>query len=231
MKLSSLLAVLAISALTFAVALPAKAQGGGGGGQGGGQRRGGRGFGPQTPWSLVNRDDVKKDIQLTDDEKTKLDAAQADMRSKMQEMRQNGGQGGDRAAMMAAFQKMQEEYATTVKGILTPAQQDRLVQIYIQLNGSSAVANADVQKKLNLPAETVAKIKALQDAQQKANADLRAKAQSGEIDRAQIGELMQKNNEIMKTELEKVLTDDEKAKLKAAGGAPFTADAPPAGGQ
>jgi hypothetical protein len=210
------------------------AQGGGGGG---GQRgmRGMRGFGGGSPAMLLNRTDVQKDLKLTDDQKTKLAAARQDMQDKMRAAFQNGGGGGqpDQAAMqarMAEMQKMQADFATTVKGILTPEQADRLLGIFVQLNGTNAITNAEVQSKLGLTSDQTAKIKALQDGQMKATQELGQKMRNQEIDMQAFQDTMKKNNDTMKSELEKVLTDDQKSKLKALEGAKFEAEQQPGRG-
>ena len=193
-----------------------------------GQRGGMRGGAGQGMYGLLQRSDVKKDLNLTDDQKTKLGVASDDMRSKMQQAFQDAG--GDRSKMQDIMKKMTDEMATSVKGILTPEQQTRLKQIYIQTSGNAAITDPDVAKDLNLTSDQQSKIKALQEGQAKANQDIFAKMQSGELDRSAIRPLMEKNQQTMKDELGKILTDAQKTKLTAMGGAPFKADPDPVQG-
>lgn len=237
MKLKSLMLSFAVAGLVFGSVATALAQGGGGGGFGGGFGRGPRGMfgmGGGSPWMLLRRDDVKRDLKLTDDQKTKLEDAQKAMMANFPRPQGGGGTpptDAERAAMREKFTKAAEEMTKTIKGILTPDQADRVVQIYIQINGVTSITSSDVQAKLGLSAEQIAKVKALQEAQQKANQDIRAKVQSGELDQSAVQELRKKNDDIMKSKLDDILTADQKEKLKTAGGAPFTADPePPRGG-
>ncbi len=225
---------IATGALMVLVAISmAQGQGGGGGRQGGGQRMGGRGGGMGSPASLINRADVQKDLAITDDQKTKLKDLQAKQMEEMQAQRQAGGGGGgggfDREAMMKAMKERQEKNEKAVNEILTPEQQKRLKEIYVQLAGGSAILNEGIQKDLELTDDQKTKIKDLQTKQQEANAELRTKMQNQEIDRQQMQDIQKKNNDALKEELIKVLTADQAAKFKAMAGKEFKAD-PPAGG-
>lgn len=185
-----------------------------------GPRRGG--FGPETPYNLVQRKDVGKEIKLTDDQAAKIRLAQDDMRSKMQQIFQDNQ--GDFDAARKAMPKVIEDFNTQVKGILNADQFTRLLQIYIQRAGTMSVTDADVQKTIKLTDDQIKQIKDLQAKQQEANGQLFQKVQSGEIDRSDVGGMMQKNNDILKTSIEKLLTDENKAALKTAAGEPFTFD-------
>ena len=189
----------------------------------------GGGFGPQTPYTLVTRKDVGKELKLTDEQTTKLQAAQADMRQQGMQAFQDSG--GDFEAAMKTITKLNDGFATMVKGTLTAEQFTRLLQTFIQRAGTMSVTDSDVQKLLKLTDDQVKHIKDLQDKQNAANRSLGEKMRNGELDRSEIGPLMQKNTEALKTAIEKVLTDDNKTALKAAAGEAFTFDpAEPFGG-
>ena len=218
------LASLAVVSTAFAQTSPPPAggQGGGGGrmrGQGG-QRGGQRGGGGM--YGLLSRPEVQTELKLTDDQKQKLTDAQTAMRSKMQASFGQGASTADATARAAAMKQMQDDYSTSVKGILSGDQLGRLKQIYLQQQGMRAVLDPDVQKSLALSSDQIAKIKALQANEQKANADIREKVQAGTLDRNASRETTQKNNQIMTDELGKILTADQKSKLSALGGAPFS---------
>jgi len=221
-------AVLAIGAVAFA-------QGQGGGGGGG---RGGGGFGMRgmqgrgsTPLSLVNREDVQKDINLSADQKTKLtslrDKQQEEMRAAMENMR---GGGGDREEMMKQMRAFQEKNDKAIAAILTEEQNKRIREIWIQLNGNRAITDEKVQTELGFSAEQKTKVKDLQTKQQEAMQGLMERMRNQEIDRDQMREIQTKNSETMNAELGKVLTADQAAKLKTMGGKPFKATEQPRGG-
>ncbi len=225
---------LILIAATAALVTGALAQGGGGFGQG---RRGG--FGPGgDPVQMTGREDVQKDLALTDDQKTKL----SELREKVQQKRQEAMQaareaaGDDREAMMKAMQttmaKLTEENTAAVNAILTPEQAKRLKEITVQFVGVRIVTtNKAIAKELAITDEQKAKFDDLNKRQQTAMQETFQKIQNGEIERSQMQEIMTKNNKIMDEEINKVLTDAQKAKLKEMGGKPFTrVDAPPPGG-
>jgi Spy/CpxP family protein refolding chaperone len=212
-----------------AIVCGAMAQGGGGQG-----RRGG--FGPPDSLQLTGREDVQKDLVLTDDEKAKL----SDLRDKAQQKRRDAftaareSAGDDRDAMMKAIQaanaKLSDENNAALAAILTADQARRLKEILVQFIGVQIVtSNKDVQKDLGITDDQKAKFTDLQAKQRTAMTEAFQNAQG---DQAVIREAMTKNNKIMEDEINKVLTDAQKAKLKDMGGKPFTrVDPPPGGGR
>jgi hypothetical protein len=244
MKISSkAISVIVISVLGISVAL---AQGGGGRGQGQGR---GAGFGQRgnqnSELSLLNRKDVQKDLGLTDDQVTKLD----EYRTKNQPQRGggaggNGGGGGNRgnggggggnrgggqmteeqrAAMMKAAAERREKTRKDLLEIISEAQLKRVDEISLQLQGNLAIQSPETQKALGLSTDQVAKVQDLQKKQQEANMALFQKLRDQEISQEDMRSSMTKNNDVMKTELGKILTADQAAKLKAMQGKPFTAD-------
>lgn len=221
MFLKKLIVIVAVAALVGS----AIAQPGGGGGR---QRGGGRGGNMNTPVGLLNRADVQKDLAITDDQKAKLTEIRTASRQKMTDARQAAGD--DQQAMHAAMQKVTEEISKDQLAVLTDDQKKRLMEIFVQVRGTQSILNADVQKALELSDDQKTKITDLQKRQQQANQEIRAKQQDQSIDQQEAQAQMQKNNKVLADELEKVLTDAQKAKLKDMGGKPFVADPPAAGG-
>lgn len=217
---------LIVAATFLASAALVMAQGGGGGGRGGfGGQRGG--FGGGSVMQLLGRNDVQKDLKLTDDQKKAVEAAQAKQREQMQammeEMRNGGGQ-MDREAMQKMMAENTAKQNKEAEKILTPEQWKRAKQIQIQLAGAGAVLLPDVQKELGLTQEQLDKIKALQAKQQEANNAIMEKMRNQEIDREEAQASRTKNNEIFNAELQKILTDANKAKLKELEGPKFAAE-------
>ena len=217
-----------------------------GGGQGRGQGRGGFGQGRgggMTPMTLLMRGDVRKDLELSEEQISKVEALQPQrgqggagggQRGQGGGQGQGGGgqrQGGgqmtdeQRAAMQEAARKRAEEQKTAIAGILSPAQVTRLTEIGYQLQGNMAILQADTQKALGLDEKQIAAVKDLQSKQQEANQALFQKMRDQELTREELTEKMTKNMDIMKAELGKILKADQAAKLKAMGGTkPFVAD-------
>ncbi|MCB0826371.1 MAG: hypothetical protein KDC26_09295 [Armatimonadetes bacterium] len=236
----TLLTLIAVSVLAIGAVAPASAQGRGqGGGQqgGGGQGRGqGGGFGGQrggmmgggaSVAQLVGRADVQKDIKLTDEQKTKIEKINADAQAQRQAMfeeMRNGGGGGDRQAMMSQFQKMQEDIDKKVEAVLTAEQKTRITQIKVQLQGARALMDNKIQNELKLSVDQKKKIEDLRAKQQQAMQEVMRRVQDQEIQREDVGPLMEKNNKIMDEELMKVLNDDQKKVFADMKGPEFKAD-------
>jgi hypothetical protein len=200
----------------------AMAQDGGGRRQRGGGQRGQGQQGGQ----VVFRSDVQADLQLTDEQKTKLTEYRTSMRGNRQRGQgggggNGGGQGANREEMLARRAEQQKKLAE----ILTPEQVKRLKEIQIQMAGPQAVLDAEVQKELGLDAAQVKKIEDLQKTFREANQAVQQRVRSQEIDREKAAEARKTNNEALKTEITKILTAAQQEKLKTLGGKPFKADA------
>lgn len=196
--------------------------------QGGGMRMMMRGGGNLL--QLARREDVAKELNLTSDQKTKLDDLQQSMREEMRaQFQSSGGNAGggqpDQAAMQKVFQDMQEKQKTAMAGILSVDQMTRLKELSIQRQGNNAIMDPDIQTALGLSADQKSKIKDLQDKQMEAMQAVMEKVRNQEIDPSEARTTFQKNNDVMKTELGKLLTADQAKKLADMGGKPFTFDA------
>jgi hypothetical protein len=197
-----------------------------------GRRMGGFGGGNNSTF-LLRRTDVQADLQLSADQKTKLDALMTSMRGNRGN-RGAGGQGGqgggtpptdaERQARRAEMESQRAEMQKNVNAILTPAQTSRLKEISIQLSGNMAIMQDDVQSNLGLSVDQKAKVKSLQDKMSEASQSIFQKMQDNSITRDDAMKSFQKNGEVMKEELGKVLTRSQAEKLKSMGGAPFKAD-------
>ena len=198
-----------------------------GGGAGRRMMMGGPGGG--SPAMLLQRDDVQADLALTDDQKVKLkdigEGTGEKMRTAFQEAR---AQGIERDQMGKVMEKIMTEVMKEVNAVLTPDQQKRLKEINVQFNGNRSVNQADVAKDLAITDAQKEKLKALNDKMREASTALMEKARGGEIQWTELGPIMEKNNKALDAEIEKILTEDQKKKLKEMGGKPFVRkDEPP----
>lgn len=168
------------------------------------------------------REDVAKELKLTDDQQKKLLAVQDEQRQKMMDMFQGGGfDPSDREKMQKVIGDMMKESEKKINEVLDDSQEKRLKQLSIQRQGNAAIMQEDVQTELKLTDAQKSKIKELQTKQQEAMQATMEKMRNGEIERDQIRDIMQKNQKIMNDELGKVLTTEQAAKLKEMGGAAF----------
>jgi hypothetical protein len=181
---------------------------------------------------LLQRSDVQTELKLSDDQKSKLEA-----------MRPARGQGGNRgggggnggggnggggqrpAQDPEAMAKAAAEREKTTLEVLSPEQTKRLLELYIQRVGSRAVIRADVQEALKINSTQKEKIAELQKNQREANQAVMEKVRNGEIERTALADIQKKNDSILQDELNKILSAEQKEKLKSMGGAPFKFDA------
>jgi len=206
----------------LAIAVMSQAQGGGRGMmmQGGGGN----------PLMLLNREDVKKDLALTDDQSEKLAAFndQGAMRDRFMKAMQDSGVSMEdmrteegRKKMQPLMEKMQADMKKEVEAILTPAQVKRLGEINVQFNGNRSVLQKDIAKAVGLTEDQNKSVAELQKKQQDAMRGLFQKVQSGEMTMEDVQATRKKNDEILDTEIGKLLTEAQKAKLKEMGGKKF----------
>lgn len=239
--IKSFMVVALASVMAFAVAQD-QGQGGqgrrAGGGFGAGMQRGNRGGGLL---QLALRADVQKDIAVTDEQKTKLEALRPARGQRGGGAGGNGGGGnggtrngggaGGGQVDMEAMRKAQEERAakekTDLAAILSADQMKRLDEISVQLQGNRALQNEKTQKALGLSEEQITKIKDLQTKQREAMTSIMEKMRNQELTREEMQSTMEKNNKAMDEELAKILTADQKSKFDAMKGKPFKADEQP----
>jgi hypothetical protein len=198
------------------LASEAQAQPGGGGGRGG---RGGRGMGgmmagPGGLLRLAENAQVQKELEVVDDQKTKLtelstaqQTARQDLRNLSQEERQT------------KMQSMNDDLLKKLGDILLPKQLERLKQIQLQVGGPSTLSSDEVVKALNITDDQKAKMKAINDEAQTKMQDAMQNATGPEG--------MTKMQELNKETLEKllaVLTPEQTAKFEAMKGAKIDID-------
>lgn len=219
MNLKSIFAVALFSAVAIA-----SAQGGGGGQRGGMQR----GMGGDSLNGLLRRADVQAELKLTDDQKTKLvpqrgagGAGGGGGQRGQGGAGGGGGQGGGQAFDPAAMRQRQAEQEKLVFETLDATQGARLKGLYVQRVGNRAILSGTIAKELSLTDDQNKKIEELQTKQREAMQSVMEKMRNGEIERDQLQDIMKKNNDIFSEELGKILTEDQKGKLKTMRGADF----------
>lgn len=193
---------------------------------------------------LLMSPDVQKDLKITADQKTKIDLAGEAMRAAMPGFgggrgggnRGGGGQppvappaGGPPAGGMnfdpAAIQEAMKKQNDALLAILDDTQKARIKQIGIQVAGANALMREDIQKDLDLKAAQKASLLDLQNKQQEATMQLFQAMRNQEMTREEMQEAMAKNNDILKVEALKVLTEEQKKKFEAMQGPKFEGQA------
>ena len=196
--------------LVLGIATSVMAQPGGRGqGRGGQGGRGGFGGGSRGGLTLLQDENVKKDLGINEDQVKKLAEFQAksreEMRQAFQGLRDLSAE--ERTAKFQELQKkMTEMNAAAEKEILLPQQIERLKQISLQLRlrRTEVLRSDDMVKELGI---TEAQKEALQKAQTDAEAELQDKTA--------------KLREESRQKVLSVLTPDQQAKLKSLIGEPI----------
>lgn len=227
-KLNLIIAGAAVVAL-LSMPLVAEAQGRGQGGQNRGGFGQGRGMTMQMNKSmLLVRNDVQKDLKLTDDQKAQLkkiqEEADAKRQAMMEEMRASGGGGGDFQAIREKFEAMQAETDAAIMKVLTEDQKKRLDQISLQFAGYRALNDEKLQKELELKADQKRQISELNEQMNAANMQISQRVRDGEIDRSEQAALFEQNRKALDAEIKKVLTPEQDKKFTEMMGPKFTRD-------
>lgn len=169
----------------------------------------------RTVLTLALFEEVQTELKTPADFKEKSDALLTKMQGETQELFQNAG--GDFASIRPAIDKVNAKYDEETFKLLTADQVKRLKELFIQFNGAAAVPHPVISKDLGITDDQKTKIKALQDANQKKLIESFGAGGSPEEARKTIEKLQDE----LKDDIEKLLTDDQKAKFKEMQGTKF----------
>jgi hypothetical protein len=204
-------AVAAIVVTTVAAAL---AQGPGGG----------RGMGGRTndPTFLLGTEQVQKELDLQDEQKTAVQKLADDNQQAIMDLRNSG----------ASFQEMGEKMQARAKEnkkkvyeILLPPQRERLDQIVLQVAGAQALGRPEVAEKLGLSDDQKTKLQGLADAAQQKRMDLFSAGPPA--DQQEMQDRMQKMQKISADQKDKameMLSAEQKDKFEKMQGKKFDFD-------
>ena len=169
---------------------------------------------------LLNSPTVQKDLELVDDQKTKIketsDKAQAamrEMRMGMQDLAPEERQ-AKMEEMGKKMQAQQEELKKVIESTLLPNQLKRLKEIALQVAGSQALNDKQIQDDLKLTADQVAKIKTIGEESMKKIQDLFAGGGDPQSAFQKMPEIRQETEK----QIVAVLTDEQKASLEKMKG-------------
>jgi hypothetical protein len=214
-----------------------------------GRRRGrggfGRGFqggfggpfgargGGQELLGLLRIEEVQKEINLRDEQQESVQAFGRELRAERPDFPENFRDLSDeeqaefRKKMQELSAKQAKETKATLQGILDPEQYKRLIEIHIQNEGASALADEDVAAKLNLTDEQKTKIATtIEENREKMVEQMRGGfGESGGAGReGNFAEMRERMQTLRKEADERVvahLTDEQKAAFAAMKGDAF----------
>jgi hypothetical protein len=209
-----------ICALLCLALIAGDALGQGGGGRGQQPRGGGGGL-----IALAKAKDVAAELKISEDQTKKLDDLEKSSREKMTKAREEAGD--DRQAAGEKMREIGEETNKQLGSILSADQMKRLKQLQLQStikNGGlmMALANPDTQKAINLNDEQKEQLRGFM---QDSGEQMREIFQSTQ-DQEERQKKMAEYRESMGKKVEKLLTEEQKAKLKEAQGEPFKGEFP-----
>jgi len=188
------------------------------------------GQGGGNPLMLLAREDVQEDLALTSEQKEKLleFTGQEAMRNRFMKFMQDSGMSFEdmrseegRKKLAPMMEKMQADMKKEIEAVMTPAQVKRLGEINVQFNGNRSVMQKDIAKALAITEAQQTKIDALNKGVGEARRALMEKMRNQELSMEEFQEKNKKNDDILNSEIGKVLTDAQKAKLSEMGGKKF----------
>ncbi|MGA2059278.1 MAG: hypothetical protein ABSG67_02265 [Thermoguttaceae bacterium] len=205
--------LLILCGFVAAALLASEAQAQPGGGRGGRGGRGGGGPGGMMAGGgglllLAQNAQIQKELEVVDDQKTKLTDLAAAQRTARQDLMNLSQE--ERAPKIQA---MQEDTLKKLGDILLPKQLERLKQIQLQVEGPTALSNDDVVKALNITDDQKAKMKTISDEAAAKMPDALAN-----LTGAERGTKMQELNKETLDKLLAVLTPDQVAKFDTMKG-------------
>ncbi len=177
------------------------------------QRQGGRGFGRGGAVGLVTMEAVQKELNLTSEQKEKLQTALRRERG--------GNQNLSREERQKRFQELAKKADETIKNTLDEKQQKRLEELRIQREGATALTRPEVAKKLGLDEAQQEKIKKIvaDNAQTRSRTSFQNATQE---ERQKFFAEARERREKENTALLAVLTADQKKAFEKMEGEKFT---------
>jgi Spy/CpxP family protein refolding chaperone len=182
---------------------------------------------------LINMPTVQKELELVDDQKTKIkevsDKAQAARRELMMGMQDAAPE--ERQAKMEEIgkkmQAQQDELKKVIESTLLPNQLKRLKEIALQVAGTQALNDKQIQDDLKLTSDQVAKIKTIGEDSMKKIRDLFSEGGDPQSAFPKIQEIRQD----VEKQIVGVLTDEQKASLEKMKGQKLEIPASELGGR
>lgn len=179
----------------------------------------GRGFPGGGVAALLASPDVAKELKLTEEQVTKVKEVSQQVREKFKDSfakLKDASQEERQQKFQEIAKSMSEETGKALGSVLNAEQSKRLKQLELQMQGSRAFSEAEVQKSLGLTDEQKEKIKTIRDDAAKAMMEL---YQGGNFQEA-----AQKMQALRKETMEKitaVLSDAQKKSWKDMTGEAF----------
>ena len=177
---------------------------------------------------LATLSEVESDTKLTAEQKSLAKSLKEKLDAKRGELMGGGGGGGGGGANQEArtqLSKFTSELDTEFAAKLDDAQKKRFNGLLLQVNGVSAVMDAQISKELGLSEETIKKVREVNQENATARREAMQSAQGG--NREEMMEAMRKLNEKADASLMAALSDAEKKKVDELKGTKLEIDTAP----
>ncbi|HWC89599.1 MAG TPA: hypothetical protein VG433_08090 [Pirellulales bacterium] len=158
---------------------------------------------------LLGQDSVQKELQLTSPQVQALKTISENQRTAMSQAYQL-----DREERGEKIQKINQQTETMIGNVLTPQQQQRLMQISLQQQGTRAFERPDVVQGLGLTPEQLTQIQQIRDA---------TSAEMAELFRKQMEEI----RKAAEQKVVAVFTPEQQAKWNETRGSTFEGEIVP----
>ncbi len=174
---------------------------------------GGRFIGPMLMVGLLRNPQVQQELKLTDQQKQQLEQMGQQWREKMRGLRDLPPE--ERRQRVEAMRSEVEKQLST---ILNDQQMKRLKQIALQVEGYAALGRPEIAEQVGLTKEQRQKVG---DILRQAAEKRREVFQQGQGDRQAAFQRMREIRQWVDSEIEKLLTAEQKKKWQELIGAPF----------
>jgi Spy/CpxP family protein refolding chaperone len=152
-------------------------------------------------------------LKLTDEQKTQIATINEEMRDEMREL----FSGGDRPDF-EEMEKISQAVAAKVDAALDPAQNKRLQEITLQVNGANALSSPAIQQQLHFTEEQTTQFEEARATNREAMQGMRDLPR--EERREKIAEFRKEADELLLA----VLTPEQKTEFEAMKGTPLEVD-------
>ncbi|GBC98168.1 hypothetical protein HRbin17_00665 [bacterium HR17] len=169
--------------------------------------------GPMLMVGLLRNPQVQQELKLTDQQRQQLEQLGEKWRETMRGLRDLPPE-----ERRQKFQAMQGEVEKQLATVLNEQQMKRLRQIALQVEGYTALERPDIAKQIGVTEEQQRKIR---DILRQAAEKRRAVFQQGQGDRQAAFQKMQEIRRWVDSEIEKLLTAEQKKKWQELVGPPF----------
>ena len=178
-------------------------------------------LGTSSPDILLQRGDVRDDLQLSMDQSIKLFDLQDKVQSEEEQLATPAAEGDD--SPQVSYEAIRKYATEQIDLLLTPDQNKRLKQIALQITGYSALARTELQKQVGMPKDLAIKIYDLTNEERQANQSVIEKFGAGHLTPDQYPEIIKKNHATLNKEIGKLLPQSLKDRFNALCGRIFKA--------